>query len=275
MILGKSRALVLLLLVLASGTAPGWPRPVPGADPLPPGREDAYRFNNLGVALMEQFRFADAAEQFRKALLAEPKLVMAKINLAIALFYVPDVPAARKEAEEAAARAPDAPQPRYLLALIARMDNRGDDAMASLKPVLEADPKDLGANLVLGQVYLQQRKFEQAVAVFRTAAAAEPYNVSAAYNLGVALTRGGQREEGATQMAHFQELRESGYKTTFGQTYMEQGRYAEAVASTGAEGDLVDPKTPAGAFTGEKGAGTSPAAASPALLGRSLKPAEV
>jgi Flp pilus assembly protein TadD len=273
----KSRPLVLLLIALASGAAPGWPRPDPGADPVPSGREDAYRFNNLGVALMEQFRFADATEQFKKALLAEPKLVMAKINLALALFYVPDVPAARKEAEEAAALAPDAPQPRYLLALIARMDNRGDDALANLKPVLQADPKDLGANLVLGQVYLQQRKFAEAVAVFRTAAAAEPYNVSAAYNLGVALTRGGQREEGAAQMAHFQELRESAYKTAFGQTYMEQGRYAEAVASTGAEGDLVDPKTPPATFTEEVGLApaVSAAAASPALLGRSLRPAEV
>ena len=273
----NSRPRVLLLVVLASVVAPCWPPSVRGADRVPSGREDAYRFNNLGVALMEQFRFADAAEQFKKALVAEPKLPMAKINLALALFYVPDVPAARKEAEEAAALAPAAPQPRYLLALIARMDNRGDDAIASLKPVLEADPKDLGANLVLGQVYLQQRKFEEAVAVFRTAAAAEPYNVSAAYNLGVALTRGGQREEGAAQMAHFQELRESAYKTSFGQTYMEQGRYAETVSSTGAEAELVDPKTPPVTFT--EAAGMAPAvvaaAAPPALLGRSLEPAEV
>jgi tetratricopeptide (TPR) repeat protein len=276
----RPRPLVLLLVVLALGAAVSWrARPIRGADPdpAPTGREAAYRFNNLGVALMEQFRFADGAEQFKKALLAEPKLAMAKINLALALFYVPDVPAARKEAEEAAALVPDAPQPRYLLALIARMDNRGDDAIANLKPVLQADPKDLGANLVLGQVYLQQRRFEEAVTAFRTAAAAEPYNVSAAYNLGVALTRGGEREKGAAQMAHFQELRESAYKTSFGQTYMEQGRYAETVSSTGAEADLVDPKTPPVTFT--EAAGMAPAvaasSATPALLGRSLKTAEV
>src|SRR6185295_18846674 len=113
--------------------------------------------------------------------------------------------------------------------------------------------------------YLQQRRFEEAVAVFRIAAAAEPYNVSAAYNLGVALTRGGQREEGAAQMAHFQELRESAYKTSFGQTYMEQGRYAETVSSTGAEADLVDPKTPPVTFTEQTG--LAPAGAAPATSG--------
>jgi len=147
-----SRTLALLLLVAA-----------PASD----SREAAYRANNLGVALMEQFRFADAVEQFKKALAADPKLSLARINLALALFYVPDVAGARKEAEQAAALAPEAPQPHYLLALIARMENRGDDALASLKHVLAADPRDLGANLVLGQVYLQQRKFEEAVATFR------------------------------------------------------------------------------------------------------------
>ncbi len=262
--LGSSGALALLLLL-------------PLSAPVPVDREAAYRFNNLGVALMEQFRFADAGEQFKKALAADPKLPMAKINLALALFYVPDVAAAKKEAEEGAALAPEAPQPHYLLALIARMENRGEDAIASLEHVLAADPRDLGANLVLGQVYLQQRKFDEAVATFRIAAAAEPYNVSAAYNLGVALTRGGQREAGAAQMAHFQELRESGYKTSFGQTYLEQGRYAEAMASTGAEADVVDPKTPAVSFS--EPAGLLPAAAAtapePALLGRMLKPSEV
>ena len=257
-----SRTLALLLLVAA-----------PASD----SRETAYRANNLGVALMEQFRFADAVEQFKKALAADPKLSLARINLALALFYVPDVAGARKEAEQAAALAPEAPQPHYLLALIARMENRGDDALASLKHVLAADPRDLGANLVLGQVYLQQRKFEEAVATFRIAAAAEPYNVSAAYNLGVALTRGGQREAGAAQMARFQELRDSGYKTSFGQTYLEQGRYAEALASTGAEADVVDPKTPAVSLM--EPAGMLPAAATsaggPAIFGRSLKPSEV
>ena len=268
--LGSIGAVALLLLL-------------PVSDPAPAAREAAYRFNNLGVALMEQFRFAEAAEQFKKALATDPKLSLAKINLALALFYVPEVAAAKKEAEEAAALAPDAPQPHYLLALIARMENRGDDAIASLKHVLAADPRDLGANLVLGQVYLQQRKFEEAVATFRLAAAAEPYNVSAAYNLGVALTRGGQREAGATQMAHFQELRDSGYKTSFGQTYLEQGRYAEAMASTGAEAGVVDPKTPAVSFSEPPGllpaaaprAPGPPGAMGPALLGLALKPSEV
>src|SRR5881394_90263 len=54
----------------------------------------------------------------------------------------------------------------------------------------------------------------------------------------------GAREEGRRLMRQFQTLRESGAATTVGQNYLEQGRYAEAVTSTGAEPELVDKRTP-------------------------------
>ena len=83
------------------------------------------------------------------------------------------------------------------------------------------------------------------------AVAAEPYNVSGAYNLGVALTRAGKREEGQEAMARFQKLRDSAYKSALGSNYLEQGRYAEALASTGAEAEAVDRKTPAVSLVGK------------------------
>jgi len=216
----------------------------PAAAPAP-AREAAWRENNLGVALLEQFRFADAAEAFRRALGRDPSLLPARINLAIAHLYVPDIPAAKQAAEDALRSAPDAPQPNYILALIARSEGRAEDALPYVRKVLEKDPKDLGANVTLGQVYLQTRQFDEAAAAFRVAVAAEPYNVSGAYNLGVALTRAGKREEGQEAMARFQKLRDSAYKSALGSNYLEQGKYAEALASTGAEPEAVDPKTPA------------------------------
>ncbi len=209
-------------------------------------REAAWRENNLGVALLEQFRFADAVQAFQQALARDPSLLAARIDLAIAYFYQPDLPAAKKAAEEALVAAPEAPQPHYVLALIARTEGHAEEAIPHLLQVVAQDPKDLGANVTLGQVYLQMREYDKAVACFRTAAAAEPYNVSAAYNLGVALTRAGRREEGLAAMARFQKLRDSHYKSALGSAYLEQGRYAEAVASTGAE--TVDPRTPAVRF---------------------------
>jgi tetratricopeptide (TPR) repeat protein len=223
-------------------------------------REEAYRANNLGVALLEQFKHKEGAEQFRRALSLDPKLALARTNLAIALYNAPDLAAAQKEAEAAALTSPDAPQPQYLLGLIARQQNRPEEAVAAFQRVLKIDPRDVGANVQLGQLYVQQRKFPEAVAALRTALEEEPYNGTALYNLGTSLIRGGQREEGQRLMQQFQALRASGAATTVGTNYLEQGRYAEAVASTGAEADLVDKRTPEVSFA-DATAAVAPSAA--------------
>ncbi len=207
-------------------------------------REEAYRANNLGVALLEQFNHKDGAEAFRRALKIDPQLKIAQINLAIALFNLPDYEAANKEAEKAAEIAPESPQPFYILGLIARTQNRTEDAIVAFKKVLAIDPRDVGANVNLGQIYMQQRKYAEAAATLRLAIEAEPYNATALYNLATALLRDGKREEGQKLMSRFQTLRQAGAATSIGQNYLEQGRYAEAVVSTGAESEIVDKNTP-------------------------------
>ena len=167
-------------------------------------REDAYRANNLGVALLEQFKYKEAADAFKRALQIDPKLALARINLSIALFNVPDLPGSQREAQAAIALSPNAPQPHYILGLIAKTQARPDDAVAPFQQVLKIDPNDVGANVNLGQIFLTQRKFPEAIALFRVALAAEPYNATALYNLGTALSRSGQREEGQKVIAQFQ-----------------------------------------------------------------------
>ena len=211
-------------------------------------REEAYRANNIGVALLEQFKHKEATDSFRRALQLEPSLAPARINLGIALFNLPDLPAAQKELQAAATAMPLAPQPHYLLGLLAKNNNRPDEAIAAFQKVLLIDPNDVGANVNVGQLLAQQRKYPEAIAVLRTAVAAEPYNATALYNLGTALMRSGQRAEGQKVIAQFQELRQRGTGTTLGTNYLEQGRYAEAISSTGAEPELVDKTTPAVGF---------------------------
>ena len=217
--------------------------------PAAASREDAYRANNVGVALLEQFKYKEGAEAFRNALKIDPKLNLAHINLSIALFNVPDLPAAQREAQNAAALVPEAAQPYYILGLIAKLQSKPDEALAAFQRVLKIDPNDVGTNINVGQLYSQQRKYPEAIAAFRLALAAEPYNATALYNLGQALMRAGQRDEGQKATERFRQLRERGSATTVGQNYLEQGRYAEAVASTGTESDLVDRTIPAVTFT--------------------------
>ena len=179
----------------------------------------------------------------------DSSLAIARVNLSIALLYAQDLAGAAREATEAARLLPSAPQPPYILGLIARAENRTADALREFERVRQIDAADVGTSINLGQIHLEERSMPQAIAVLRPAAAAEPYNVTAAYNLGLALTRGGQADEGRRMLERVQALRSAGYAVTYGTGYLEQGRYAEAIASTGAEPDLVDTAVPSATFT--------------------------
>jgi tetratricopeptide (TPR) repeat protein len=206
--------------------------------------EDAYRANNVGVARLEQFDYTAAAEAFRTALRLSPSLALARVNLAIALFYALDLDGAQHEIEEAARLLPRDPRPPYVLGLIARAQGRLDAAREAFKRVRELDPRDVGTLINAGQIDLQERREADAISAFRAALNEEPYNVTASYNLGLALTRSGRRDEGQKVMEESQAVRASGYGTIFSTNYLEQGHYAEAMTSTGAEPDLADRAIP-------------------------------
>ncbi len=127
------------------------------------------------------------------------------------------------------------------------------------------DPRDPGTAINLAQIHLQDRRYADAIAILRPVVADEPFNITAAYNLGLALTRAGQREEGQRLMEQSQALRATGYGVTLSNAYLEQGRYAEAAASTGGEPDLVQLTVPPVRFTASPLTSAAPgmAAASP------------
>ncbi len=240
----------------------------PGAAPSAERRELAYRANNVGVALLEQLNYADAASNFRRALGADPTLAIARLNLGVALLYEQDLEGALREAAEAARLLPEAPQPHYILGLAARGLGRTDEARTHFEAVRRLDPGDVGVNINLAQIALEGQRFDDAVSTLGPVVQGEPNNVTAVYVYGLALTRSGNADEGQRFLDRAQALRRASYAITFGTGYLEQGRYAEALASTGAEPDLVDPETSPASFTPAPLAmGVSAVAPSPSPLG--------
>ena len=231
------------LVLAASASMTGWQTANPA------GRERAYRANNIGVALLEQFDYESAARSFQQALEQYSSLDVARLNLAIALFYAGKTGEAAEQVREATKRLPELPQTHYVAGLIYRAEDNLEVARPAFERVLKIDPADAGANVNLGQIALQQRQYDAALERFRQAMAAEPYNVTAAYSAALALTRAGKQDEGRKAMQHFEALRDSAYGVTYAQTYLAQGKYAEAIASTGAEPELVNPATPSVTFS--------------------------
>ena len=200
--------------------------------------------NNRGVAELEQYSYDKAAQSFRRAIAMDEGVALPRVNLAIALYYASQLDEAAAAAAEARRRLPNSPQAIFIDGLIARGRNRAADAAAAFSRVLELDPADAGAMVNLGQIHAQERRERDAIPLFRAAVAIEPANATAIYSLGQALVRTGAADEGARVLKDFERVRESGAAVTYSQTYLEQGRYAEAIASTGLEADLVDAATP-------------------------------
>jgi tetratricopeptide (TPR) repeat protein len=211
-------------------------------------REALYQLNNLGVAYMEQYKHEEAAKEFKKAVAADPNFAIGRINLALAYYFQRDMPNAEAEARAAIKLAPDSLHAHYVLGAILKNGQQYDAALEALNKVAAADPRDAATNIQIGQIYSQKQQYEQAIAAFRRALDAEAYNKTAAYSLAQAYLRAGRAAEGQKMLAHFQQLNASGYATTLGLTYGEQGRYAEAITSTGAEADLVSKEMPAVRF---------------------------
>lgn len=209
------------------------------ANPASQKREDLYRLNNLGVALMEQYKHEDAIKQFKLALERDANFAIARINLAMAAYFLNDVKTAIAEAQTALKLAPTSLHAQYVLGAAYKNDRLYDEALAAFNKVLAVDTKDPYTNIQIGQIYSSKQQYSQAAEVFRRAMDAEPYNATAVYSLAQALIRAGNQAEGQKLLAQFQKLKASGYSTTLGNTYGEKGKYAEAVVSTGAESELV------------------------------------
>jgi Flp pilus assembly protein TadD len=230
---------IAALAMWAAVQAPGSERGTPTRSDL----ERAYQANNTGVAWLERFDYKKASTSFREALLLEPALAIAHFNLALALLYDTRLEQADAEARAAATAMRGSPAPDYVLGLIAKAQGRAAAAVQAFTRAAQIDPVDASTQILLGQARLQQGDASTAAMNFKAALDQEPYSATAAYNLSIALSRAGKADESRRMLLQFQSLREHG-GTTLGSGYLEQGRYAQGITSTGAEPELVNRAIP-------------------------------
>jgi tetratricopeptide (TPR) repeat protein len=210
-------------------------------------REELYRLVNLGIVELE--RFSDkgaeqAVKYFKQAVEKDPNFATGQINLAIALFYNTELQAAEEAARKAIQLLPDSPHAHYVLGMSLKNQNRMDEALQEFHKVLKLDPKDPMTNVQIGQILRSQQKYQEAIPFLQRALEDESYNATAANGLFTALLRSGKTEEGRKVMAYFNELNKTDYKTSLSTVYGDAGRYAEALAGTGAEPDLLSKDAP-------------------------------
>jgi eukaryotic-like serine/threonine-protein kinase len=161
----------------------------------------------LGSVLMDKYDYTNAANEFRTATELNPSSGHAWDMLSWALCYKqsPDPVAAERAAREALRLQPSFVPAYYHLGRALLLQKRYPEAIASFQREKELSPNSTMADLGVGQVYLAQGDYQQAVATLSKSA------VSAAINyffLSEAYAANGDKEKA---LAMLQKAFEAGF----------------------------------------------------------------
>jgi len=193
-----------------------------------PKLAEAYRFNTLGVAYMNQQRPADAQKYFEQALAADAKFAVAQLNLGVALLGQQKLEAARAALAEATEQLPGDPYAWYNLGLVYKDLGEPEKGIGAFRRVTEIKPNEADAFYFVGFLNTQIQKYDEAIEAFRKGLELNPVHASAEFGLARALQRKGDSAAAREHLARFQKITTEHLGAPFGAGYGDQGKYSTA-----------------------------------------------
>ncbi len=139
-----------------------------------------------GKTAFDNGRFAEAADEYRRALAARPESVEARVNLAAALVQTGDLPAAVAALREALQRDSANATAHFNLGTLLALQGPSEEAREHLAAAVAALPKDAEARRSLARVLRDAGRLEEALAEYGKSLELDP--ASEAARLGEAET---------------------------------------------------------------------------------------
>jgi tetratricopeptide (TPR) repeat protein len=166
---------------------------------LPSDNPDWMRWNNLGIACLDQLQYEDALHAFEHVLQLRPDYKDGYINIALNYIEWEKYAEARAPLEKALALQPEDARALYYLALVERRQRNSDAEIADFKKVVEQYPESRDARRELGIAYAQEERVEEAIQQFKALQAIDPDDVAAHYNLAILYRRAGMKQQAAKE----------------------------------------------------------------------------
>jgi len=169
-----------------------------------PNSAQAHELN--AEALEMQSRWDLALKEYQKVLQGNPRMPGIHFKIGRLLLSQPNPPAdtaerAKKEFEQELEIDPTNAGAEYVLGELARESQQWEDAVGHFARAAKLDSSFGDAFLGWGVALVSSKKFNDAVAPLEAAVKLEPQNSAAHYNLAIAYTRTGRREEGEHEFA--------------------------------------------------------------------------
>lgn len=155
----------------------------------------AEAYNNLGIVLKQQRRFAEARDCLEQAIRIAPGLANAHYNLGKVLEDQGDLNAAQACLRQAQAIDPNLAEKYCLAGNTCHAQGRLDEAVENYRQTLALKPDHAGAHNNLGVALHAQGKLDEAATSYRQAILHKPDFAEAYRNLGVVLHPQGKLEE--------------------------------------------------------------------------------
>ena len=164
---------------------------------------DWMRWNNFGIAYLDQLQYSDAMAAFENVVKLRPYHADGFINLALTDIQWEKYAEARPHLDKALALSPGNARALYYMGLVERRSGNPEAEIADLEKVVREYPKAIEPLRELGISYYQNHRTDEARATFETLQAIEPDDLAAHYNLAVIYRRMGMKEKAAEQAAFF------------------------------------------------------------------------
>jgi Tfp pilus assembly protein PilF len=189
---------------------------------------EAARRNSVGVAYMNQQRFADAQKQFESALAADPNYTLARMNLGVALLAQQKLDQASAALLDAAKKLPKDPYLWYSLGLVYKDLNQPEKAIEAFQRVTQIAPGEPDAFYFIGYLNTQLQQYDAAIKAFQQALKLSPYHASAEFGLARAYQRKGDATSARENLQRFQKITTHHLGSPFGAGYGDQGKFSLA-----------------------------------------------
>lgn len=169
-----------------------------------PNSAQAHELN--AESLEMQGKWDQASKEYQKVLQQDPQLPGIHFRIGRLLLSAPNPPAdvaeqAKKEFQQELEIDPSNAGAEYVLGELAREAQQWDDAVKHFTRAAKLDSSFGDAYLGWGVALVATKKFSEAVPPLEVAVKLEPENPAAHYNLAIAYTRTGRKQEGDKEFA--------------------------------------------------------------------------
>jgi tetratricopeptide (TPR) repeat protein len=194
---------------------------------------------NRGAALLEQYKYTDAATAFEAVLAIVPDWTAARFNLGLAYFNMQVKPGAQsylklaQEAFEAVLQSdPNHLHAQFCLGLYYQHLGESEEALGYFRTVYQGDSEDPYVAYKYAETLLSLDFVEEGIKMLETTISLDPGFISAVYRLAIQYQRIKQREKAKSLFSRFKELKSTeltGGSFTVLKVYGTVGKYYTAL----------------------------------------------